>query len=237
MTALGLLGAWLLLLAPASLWAQSAVAPEGDATFVVRLRGTQVGTASASLKRLPDGWSIAGTTRLEPPLDVTVRRIDVAYSDNWRPRAVTLDLAAGAETVVVHGGGFGRTAPARIDVVRGGRQVTFVTAEISADALILPNFAYAAYEALAMRLAGASPGLVLKAYVLPQREIAIRLDAVTDEPLRAGGRTVATRRWRLTFLDPSGETTAEVWVDTGRLARLDLPAAGLSVVRTDLSIP
>ena len=212
--------------------AQSAVT--GDARFVVSLRGMVIGTATSSVRRTAQGWSIGGATQLDPPLGVTVRRLDVAYTDAWQPRDVTLDLATPAESVVVHGGGFGLATPARVDLVRDGRQVTFVTARVSPDALILPNYAYAAYEALALRLRDAAPGATWKVYVLPQRELRVRLDSVADERLRVAAATVATRHWRLTFVDPSGNTPADMWVEGGRLVRLDLPGADVSVVRTAL---
>jgi hypothetical protein len=209
----------------------------GDATFVIVQHGTRVGTASSSVTHTVDGWTIEGATRLTAPLDVTVRRVEVEYTDAWKPLDVTVDLATGSEGVVVHGGGFGSAKSSRIDIVRGGRQVTFVKAVVSPDVLILPNFAYAAYEALAARLDGATPGTRLRAYVIPQREIPIRVDTVTRETLRSGSRTLTVTRCRLTFLDPSGQTTADIWTDGGRLARLDLPSQDLSVIRSDLPLP
>ena len=205
----------------------------GGAKFRVLLAGNAIGTAESSLNRTAQGWSIQGLGHLGAPLDLDVRRIDVEYAEDWTLRSATLDLATASESVVVHAG-FVTGSDARIDIVRDGRQVVFVTADVSADALILPNLAFSAYEALAVRLGTASPGTTLKVYVLPQREIPIRVESVADETLRGPGRPVRTRRWRVTFVDPAGPVSADVWVEGQRLVRFDLPAERLSVVRDDV---
>ena len=214
--------------------AQNAAPAPGSATFLVLLRGNPVGTVGSLLTRTPSGWSIEATGRLEAPLDLTVRRIDVEYSDDWRPRSATMDMASGGQGVVVHAG-FVAGSDARVDIVRDGRQVTFVTARVSDDALILPNLAFGAYEALAAKLTAARPGATLRAYVLPQREIAIRLDSMSDETVRAVRGSIATKRWHVTFLDPAGDVSSDIWIATGRLVRFDLPAQALSVVRDDVA--
>jgi hypothetical protein len=111
----------------------------------------------------------------------------------------------------------------------------FLTAAVSSDALILPAQVLPAYEALAARLAGATPGAEWRVYVLPQREVGLRLDQVTDATLMAGARTLPVKRWRVTFLNPAGEVPADVWVDGSRLARIDLPGQALSMVRQDVA--
>ena len=228
------LSALLLTVAPFAR-AQSAAPRSGDAQFTVLQRGMPIGTATSTVVRTPDGWTIGGATRIDAPIDVTINRIEVAYSAQWTPSNATVDIASHGEGVVVHGGGFGALTPARIDIVRGGRQVTFVTTSVSRDVVILPNFAYAAYEALAARLENAAAGTRLPVYVMPQREIAVRVDAGEVARLPKGAGQLATRHVRLTFLDPTGDVAADLWVDGGRMARFDLPSQGLSVVRSDLA--
>jgi hypothetical protein len=216
--------------------AQSPAGAAGDVRFVILQHGTPIGTATSAVSRTADGWSIVGTTQLNAPLQVSVNRVEVGYTSEWAPRNATLDLVSSDESVVVHGGGFGGPTAARIDIVRGGRQVTFVTAQVSRDALILPNFAYAAYEALAARLETAVAGTRIAVYVMPQREIAVRVDAVTAATLRGSGTTAATKHYRVTFVDPTGDTAADVWTEAGRLAGFDLPSQELSVRRVDLNV-
>jgi hypothetical protein len=216
--------------------AQSSNASASEARFTILQHGKPIGRATAVVSRTGDGWSITGTTRIDAPLNVAVNRVEVGYSAEWRPLNATLDLTSPEEAVVVHGGGFGTANPARIDIVRGGRQVTFVTAKVSRDALILPNFAYAAYEALAARLDTAAAGERFAVYVMPQREIAVRVDTIAAEPLPGSAKRAATKHYRITFVDPTGDTTADVWTEAGRLARFDLASPELSVRRDDITV-
>jgi len=201
--------------------------------FRVFLRGAAIGTVEASLNRTDDGWLIRGTSRLGAPLDLTVRRLEVRYSDAWTPQTMSMELASREDTTVVHGG-FQAGAPARIDIVRNG-EATWATASVSADAIIVPNLVYSAYEALAVRLSTASPGTEFRAYIIPQGEIPIRVDSVTDETIQTAGRTIQAKRWRITFMNPTGGVPADVWVDGGRLARFDMPTQALTVARDDVA--
>ncbi|MGH9147165.1 MAG: alpha/beta hydrolase, partial [Vicinamibacterales bacterium] len=206
----------------------------GDASFRVFLRGSIIGSAETSLTRSDDGWLIKGTGRLAPPLDLTIRRLEVRYSADWKPQAITLELRT-PEGNVVTNGTFQPDAPARIDVVRSGQETLSTTPQVAADAVIVPNLVYSAYEALAVRLMSASPGIQFPAYIVPQGEIAVRVDSVREELIQTPGRTLNTRRWQITFLNPSGEIPAEVWVEGGRLVRFDMPSQSLSVARADIA--
>jgi hypothetical protein len=192
------------------------------------------GTARSSVERTTTGWTISGAGELGAPANVSVRRIDVTYSERWQPHDATLEMATAGEQVVVHGG-FDAAAGTRVDIVRDGRQVVFVTATVAADALVLPSLAFGAYEALAASLESAAPGRTLNAYVLPHREMSIDLQSVRGEVLAGRSGPLATRRWRIVFRDPAGAVNADVWVARGRLVRLDLPDEGLSVVRSDVT--
>jgi hypothetical protein len=205
----------------------------GDATFRVVHRGVAIGTARSSVVRTPGGWTVAGSGELGPPHDLRIRRFEAEYTDAWAPRAATIEMATPAEQVVVHGA-FDAAAGARIDIVRDGRQVVFVTAVVSPGALILPSLAFSAYEALAARLATASAGLELKAYVLPHREITVLVERARDDALRGRSGRIDARRWRLTLRDPAGPVTADIWTAGGRLVRLSLIEEDLTVERDDV---
>ena len=205
----------------------------GSATFRVFLQGASIGTAEVSLDRTDAGWRIRGTSRLGPPLDVNVNRIEVHYDAAWLPRGVRLELSTRTESVVVQGA-FEAGEAARIEVVRNGESVSSGS-QVSPDAVILPNLVFSAYEALAVRLSDATPGTELMVYILPQGEIPLRLDSVTDETFQTVDRTIETRRWRVTFINPGEEVPADVWIEGGRLARFDMPGQGLSVAREDVA--
>jgi hypothetical protein len=200
----------------------------------VFLRGSLIGSAETALTRTDDGWLIRGTGRLVPPLDLTIRRLEVRYTADWKPQTVTLEMRT-PEGSIVTNGAFKPDAPARIEVVRSGQDPISTTPQVSADTVIAPNLVYSAYEALAVRLMSATPGSELPVYVMPQAEIPVRVDSVRDETIQTPGRNINTRRWQITFRNPSGDVPAEVWVEGGRLVRFDLPSQALSVARADIA--
>jgi pimeloyl-ACP methyl ester carboxylesterase len=102
---------------------------------------------------------------------------------------------------------------------------------------VLPNNFYSAYEVLAVRLANAKPGTELPVYVAPQTEIKATVRVVSDEQIKTPSAIVAIRKYELAFQNPGGELTATVAADDRhRLARVEIPAAGLTVVRSDLAM-
>jgi uncharacterized protein len=89
---------------------------------------------------------------------------------------------------------------------------------------------------MAARLASAKPGTELPVYVAPQTEITAIVKVVSDEEFKTPAGVIALRKFEMVFQNPSGPLTATVTADRrNRLARLDIPAAGLSVVRSDLA--
>lgn len=230
-------GALLAILAAASPAAGQATGPAapvtGDAVFRIFLRGAAIGSAQSSVNQVDEGWQIRGSSQLGAPLDVSVARLEITYNEAWLPISATMDLSTRDEKVTVRSG-FGPGAPASIDITRNGEAVQS-TAQVAADSLILPNLAFSAYEALAIRLSTAEPGTELKAYILPQAEITIRLDSVRDETIQTTDRAIETRRWRVVFSNPNGDLPVDVWIENGRLARFDVPSQSLSVARDDIA--
>ena len=114
---------------------------------------------------------------------------------------------------------------------------TSKTDQVSARTIVLPNNFFAGYEALAARLAGAQPGSELHVYVAPQAEVGVTVKSVSPEqlPSPAGIDRGAALRRRVPELrtDRSRRT---VTIDArSRLVRLEIPSAGLRLVRSDLA--
>jgi uncharacterized protein len=204
----------------------------GDASFRVFLRGTAIGTSEVSLTRENGGWLIRGSARVGAPINLTVRRIEVRYNDVWEPRDFSMDLMAETEAVTV------KTSfdigTARTEIQRGG-ETTSGSDTVARDTIVLPNLAFSAYEALAARLSTASAGTELRGYIAPQAEIAIRVESVSDEAIQTASQTIAVKRWRITFMNPGGALPADVWVNGGRLVRLDIPSQSITVARDDVA--
>ena len=221
-----------ILLAASSAAAQLAAPATGNASFRVFLRGAAIGTATVSLSRADGGWLIRGSQRLGAPLNLDIRQMEVHYDDTWKPRDVSLDLSSQDETVTVKG--VFDVGTARIEILRNG-QKTNGSSSVARDTIVLPNLAFSAYEVLAVRLSAASPGSELHGYIVPQAEIVIRLESVSDETIQTAERTIAAKRWRLIFMNPGAPLPADVWIDRGRLLRFDIPSQSITVAREDVA--
>ena len=209
------------------------VAPvTGTASFRVFLRGAAIGTTDVSLSRTEDGWVIRGSGRLGAPVDLVIGRIEVRYDETWKPRDMSMDLSSTGESVSVKS--VFDVGTARTEVLRSG-QTTNGSSTVARDTIVLPNLVFSAYEALAVRLSTASPGTELRAYIVPQAEIGIRAESVSDETIQTTERTVSTKRWRVTFMNPGGPLPADVWIEGARLVRFDLPSQLITVAREDVA--
>jgi pimeloyl-ACP methyl ester carboxylesterase len=114
------------------------------------------------------------------------------------------------------------------------------TDPVSPQTVVLPNLLFGVYEAIGRRLEGAAPGAEIKAYILPQGEIPIRLTATTTQRMQTGTTTFAVRRHELVFVQPPprGDLAVTLTVDEkGGLVSINLPAQSLDVVREDVSSP
>lgn len=204
----------------------------GPATFRVLERGTPVGSVSSALTREHDGWRLQGTSDL-PGLHLAVNQFDVQYDAEWRPRFMTLQMTTPDDDAIVHvafGLSAGRT---RTDIVRKG-EALYGENRLSVDTIVLPDMVFSAYEALAARLASASPGATLRAFIVPRTEISLRANDASDETVSTRGGALPVRHWRVQFMRAEGSSAVELWIAGGRLVRLDVPKDGLTIVREDV---
>jgi hypothetical protein len=205
----------------------------GDASFRVFQRGSLIGSAASSLSRDEGGWVLQGTSELEG-VRFSVKRLIVRYDDLWHPRDMSMELVTPEDHMIVHVA-FGLADGAtRTDIVRAGEAV-YGSNRVAPDTLVLPDMVFSAYEALAARLATAKPGTELKAFIVARAEVPVALDGVLTETVATRTGTVAAAHWHIRLLQPEGARPADVWITEGRLARLDLPREGLSIVRDDLA--
>ena len=110
------------------------------------------------------------------------------------------------------------------------------TDQVSARTVVLPNNFYAAYEALAARLATSSPGAEIPIYVPPQGEVKITVKDVSPETIQTPAATVSLRKFTVVLQNVGADLDATIAIDArNRFARLEMPAATLAVVRSDLA--
>lgn len=232
---------WALLLAAAAAWSSPAALTQapadpatGVATFNIFVNATPVGFERVQLTRSDGGgWTIRANGQVTGPLPSDIGRFELTYDDNWQPVSLAVDgvrtgIPFVLETAIADGVATGTLT--QRDVPE-----TFETT-IDPASIVLPNYIYAPYEVLAVRLSGAGPGTELPVYVAPRGVITVRVNDVDTQRIDTADRTIIATTYRLTFDNPEQPLAAEVWVDeTQRLLRLSIPFASLDVVRQDLS--
>jgi hypothetical protein len=206
----------------------------GAVTFTIFLRGLPIGTEQIALTRAADGWSIVSSGRLGAPIDIVSRRVQVRYTQDWRPIDMTLDATVRGQTQTLHTVVDGTTA--RTDVVVNG-QPTHKTDTIDAGAvLILPTSFFGPYEALAARLKSAAAGSDIPIYTAPLTSFTAHVGESSPQQIQTTARMIVARRTRLTLMQPSMALDADIWTDeSGRMIRFSVPAQSLEVVRQDIA--
>src|SRR6185436_6405996 len=164
------------------------------------------------------GWRIQGSMQTKGSVPVRIVNLDLLYDRNWFGRWLTMEMKQ-PDDVIVHVA-VGRTT-AQTDVVRPN-EARFRSSSVSRNTIILPDRAYGAYEAVAARLSASPPGDDLPIFVPPIGETRAGVETVSTEPIAMKTGTIMARHYVLTEIRPR-PTRVDLWVDRGRLLRLDLP--------------
>jgi pimeloyl-ACP methyl ester carboxylesterase len=209
------------------------VPQELPADFTVFLQGVAVGAEQVTVVRTAQGFTITGNERIGPPLGLVARKAEIRYTADWHPIDCLIEGSVRNEAVVLRSTVTGTTVTT--DYLQGTTPA-HKTDQISADALLLPNIFFGAYEALAARLAGAKAGDRLNVYIPPQSSVTVSVTNVSDDRVRTQAALVQVRRYALEFGSPKGPVGVELWADTsGRLLRFVVPTQGFDIVRTDIA--
>jgi hypothetical protein len=201
-------------------------------TFYVSHRGRGIGSAEVTVGQSPDGWRVTSHGRTDGPVQLSVRNFDAQYDQDWRPMSLSMEVETANEHAIVHVGMMGDVT--RTDIVLPNKEALFGANDVPRDTIFLPDYVFGAWEALAARLRTASPGNEISVFAVPEREVKATLERRDPATLQtpAGFRTAM--RWRIT-VNRETPVVWELWVDAGRLLRLDLPNERLSVVRADIA--
>jgi len=216
--------AFLLLLA-----STAAAQTPGPASFRVLEKGKQVGTVNTTVERTPDGWRLRGNSRITGSVTVTIPNLDFHYDRAWNGRFMTLEMKA-PDDALMHVAVAGTTT--RTDIVRA-TEVRFRSSSVSPDTIFLPDRTYGAYEAVAARLQGLFEGEHVPLFIAPIGETRALITAVRSETFKTARGPLVATRYSLTEIRER-PTPVEVWIDGGRLVRVDEPRNGISVVRMDI---
>jgi hypothetical protein len=202
----------------------------GKASFVVYEKGQRVGTVETNVTRTAEGWRIQGSMQTKGTVPVSIVNLDLLYDAKWFGRWMTMEMKQ-PDNVIVHVA-VGRTT-AQTDVVRP-TEARFQSNSVSPNAILLPERAYGAYEAVAARLSQAPAAADIPLFVAPIGETRAIVDGMTTEQVRTTTGFIPATHYVLTEIR-ARPTRVDLWAARGRLVRLDLPQAQISVVRTDVT--
>ena len=221
--------------AVASGWGQSFSKPTpGQATFNIFIAGTPAGIELVDLSRTTDGWAIRSSGRISSPINLENQHFEVEYDNDWQPIRFSINAIRSGETFSLETTFDERSATS---IVQQRNMRTTNRLAVEPDVVILPNYFFASYEAMAVRLSETPIGEELPVYVTAQEQTTARVNQVLTQQIEIAQKLLTARIYRITFQNPRRPLDAEIWVDEShRLLRVSLPAAGLEVARQDVTL-
>src|ERR1041385_7663467 len=124
--------------------AQTVDPAPGSASFLVYLRGTQIGREQVSLARSDSGWIITSRGHNDPPIDVTINRFEMKYGGDWQPLEMTLELRSSRAAVLIRTS-FNLTTA--VNEITQGNSTGSRQDQISARTIVMPTNVFGAAEA------------------------------------------------------------------------------------------
>jgi hypothetical protein len=223
-----------LLLAALSAAAQTPAPPgEGTASFTIFAGSTPIGTEETTVAKIANGWRVSSTGSQRAPAPLVINGFDLSLAADWHPRELKIEALLRGQPISSTTT-FGVTT-AVTDYLQNGQKAS-VTHQISPRTIPLPNAFYGAYEVLAARLGSVPVGSTLRIFVVPQTEIDAVVTSVSDQKIVTNDGPLALKRYEITMMNPGSDLPVTIDVDArGRLARVQIPALQLTVVRDDLS--
>ena len=202
--------------------------------YTIFLKGSPVGHEDVAVRTDDTGTTITSVGRASVPENSTIGKAEVRYSRDWAPESFVLEGTVGGGPITAKStfaNGVART--------EGSQTGTPFTREhpVAPQALVLlPNSFFGAWEALTRRVTTVSEPLELRAYILPQVELGVRVNTVTAERMQIGGNFHDVRRYDIVLRGPMGDIPASITsTSEGALVRLSIPAQALDVVRDDVA--
>jgi uncharacterized protein len=220
-----------------TLIAQTPSAPQpvpGDAAFTIFAGGTQVGQEQVRLAKAGSQWIISSTGQIGA---MVINQFEVKYSADWHPAEMRFEITPSPKEPAKRNlltTSFAVTSA--INEITQNGTTNSKTDQISARAVVLPSNSFAPYEAMAARLSTMEKGGQLRIYVAPQAEVPAVVDNVSEETIQTPTGLVRTKKFEVSVQNPGKTIAVTILVDErARLAKLEIPSAGMSVVRSDLA--
>ena len=136
-----------------------AAQPQGSAddsstTFNVFLRSTLIGFEQTDVTRSATGWTIRSRGHLAQPVDLRTHLAEIEYNEEWQPLSLRVDGLRNDNPFSLATSFSDNSATSQIEDDGHTRTVTNTVFQ---NAVVLPDYFFAGYEALAQRLKGSSP--------------------------------------------------------------------------------
>ena len=204
----------------------------GESSFSIFLRATPSGFERSSLSQTEDGWLIRASNQMTAPIALETRLFEMTYNAEWQPQHLSMAGTQEGDLFSVESTFGGDIVT---NEVRIGTTTRTNEERIDATSVVLPNFFFAAYEALAIRLSVSEPGAQIPVYVAPRGYITARVISVDTQRLETAGGAITAQIFQVTFDNQNKPIDAEIWVDEGRrLMRVSLPSESIDVAREDV---
>jgi pimeloyl-ACP methyl ester carboxylesterase len=207
-----------------------------ESAFTIYVRSASLGSEQVSVEKTAEGWTISGTGRVSPPVDLVLRQFKARYTADWAPLELTIDATIRGQASRLHTIVSGTTATTEISGAPGAEPVRRTDA-IDPQALFLPTPFISPYEAVAARTIAAAQGTTIVLFQPGQGSFTALVGESVPETIQTVDRVIEARRTALTF-QAGGQPpiASELWADdTGRLLRLRIPSQGLDVAREDIA--
>lgn len=228
---------WLALLLLPWLAVSPAAAQTGEeswkASFRILVQGRNLGSEDVSVVRDAGGLTIRSSGGLAGG-GYILRSSEFVYGPDGAPRRLRVEARLKDQVLLIDTTVTDGTATSK---VTQGETASEVSHAIAADAVLLPNNVFAAVQALAFRLVRLQPGAKVPLYVAPQAQVEATLSTVGEERMQTAAGMFEVRRHAIDIANPGQPLVALVWAETstGRLIRYSIVAAGIDVVREDLT--
>ena len=197
------------------------------------MQGRNVGSEQVTVSRDAQGLTIKSSGGIASS-GFVLRAAEFVYGPagsplRMRTEARLKDQAVLVETTVADG--------KASSTVTQGEKVTSVTHVVASDAIFLPNNVFAAAQALAYRVVTLEVGGKVPLYVAPQAQLMATLSAVGDQRMQTAAGMYEIRRHVLDLDNAGTPMVLVLWAEkaSGRLIRYSITAAGVDVVREDLT--
>lgn len=218
---------------PASPALAQPAAEDWSASYRIVIQGRNVGSEQVAVVRDAEGLVIRSSGGIAGG-GYVLRSAEMVYGPTGAPLRLRTEARLKDQPLIVD---TTVTDGKALNKVTQGETASEVTHPIAADAIFLPNNVFAAAQGLAYRVNGLQAGATFALYVAPQAQVIATLSAVTDERMQTAAGMFELRRHAIDIDNAGTPMVLLLWAEkaTGKMVRYSITAAGVDVVRDDLT--